>query len=307
MGNKKKCLVVGGGGFLGSALIIDLIKNNFDVVGFSRNAVPRNLRQYIESGELIWKEGDYANSEQIAEAIHGNDYIFHLACTSIPKTSNENIELDLKNNLIPSIRLIELATKAKIKKLIFYSSGGAIYGNQDVGVVSEGSSLQPISSYGIHKLAIEKYLSLYEFIGGLNYSVMRISNPYGPNQNSMKGQGVVGVYLEKIKNNEPIEIWGDGNIVRDYIHVQDVTDAAIRLISYEGSFRVFNIGSGIGVSINNLLEIIKKSTKKIVNVSYLETRAVDVKKNILDINLAKNELSWAPKKSLDLYIRTYLS
>jgi UDP-glucose 4-epimerase len=307
MRNKIKCLVVGGSGFLGSDLIIHLINNKFDVIGFCRNPIPENLRKFIGSGELTWKEGDYSNKEQIEEIINEIDYLFHLACDSVPKTSNENIKLDLKNNLIPSIQLIEMATAAKIKKFIFYSSGGAIYGNQGNKDLSENCTLQPISSYGIHKLTIEKYLSLYEYIGGLNYSIMRVGNPYGTNKNQKKGHGVVGVFLEKIKKNELIEIWGDGTIVRDYIHVQDIADAAIKIINYQGKFRVFNIGSGVGFSINDLLEIMIKNTKNLVKITYLDKRVVDVEKNILDITLAKKELGWKPNNSIDLYIKNYLN
>ena len=220
----------------------------------------------------------------------------------MPANSNLNPILDLEQNLLPTIKFLEAARDLGVKKIIFFSSGGTIYGDAGIYRVSETDQTNPICSYGIQKLAIEKYLYLFKKLYGLNYGILRISNPYGKNQNILKKQGFIQTVISNAMHAEPIEVWGDGSVVRDYLHAQDVAKAASDLIYYDGPHHIFNIGSGHGRSLNEIISIVESIIKKPLDVKYLSAREFDLPVNVLDISLAKRELNWVPKINLEQYI-----
>jgi UDP-glucose 4-epimerase len=201
--------------------------------------------------------------------------------------------------VISTLHLLQAAKKAGVKKVIFFSSGGTVYGVPQRIPISENHPTDPICSYGIQKLAIEKYLKLFHHLYGLDYAVMRMSNPYGERQRPLASQGAVAVFLYKAMLREPIEIWGDGSVTRDYVHVSDVAGVIPVLVRYSGKHKIFNIGSGKGTSLLELIKIAETITGDSIEVRFRPARPFDVPVNILDISLAKRALSWTPAVDLE--------
>jgi UDP-glucose 4-epimerase len=290
------CLILGGTGLLGGALLSALAQQGHSIKAISRNPPLSEENACLPCVEWIY--GDIADEKLMAQAVAGVDIIFHLLSTVGPELSNRDPIYDVNSNLINTLHLLELARHNKVKKIIFSSSGGAIYGFSKELPLIETHPTEPLSSYGIVKLAIEKYLQCYYLHYGLDYCVLRISNAYGGFLPLNKDYGAVNVFLEKILSNQLIEIWGDGNIVRDYIICDDVARAMLQAMDHHGNEKTFNIGGGTGTSLNKLIELIESITAKKARVNYLPARKLDVPINILDISLAKKHLNWAPKIDL---------
>jgi len=248
--------------------------------------------------------GDFANRDDLQDAVKKVDYIFHFIGTTLPQSSTQNPIYDIESNVIPTVQLLELARSAGVKKIIFSSSGGTVYGIPQKIPISEDHPTNPVSAYGISKLLIEKYLNLYFHLHALDYTVFRISNAYGGRQNPYASQGAVAVFLGNVLKGDPIPIWGDGNVVRDFVHIEDIVSACQRALEMNPSdHHVFNIGSGVGTSLNQLIEGFKKHVKKDVVVQYMKARRIDVPINILDIQLAREVLQWVPVISLEEGLR----
>jgi UDP-glucose 4-epimerase len=170
-----------------------------------------------------------------------------------------------------------------------------VYGIPRVLPIPELHETIPVCSYGIHKLTIERYLDLYHRLHGLEYCVLRMSNPFGERQRPDGAQGAVAVFLDRALRGERVEVWGDGSVIRDYIYVQDVARAFCQAIAYSGDPRIFNIGSGRGVSLNDLLAAIESLLGRPVTRHYLPGRPFDVPVNVLDISQAETHLDWRPE------------
>jgi len=291
-----KCLILGGGGFLGSHLSEALLAQGHAVRIFDRPNLLR-FRSFQSCENVEWFEGDFIDREHVAHAVSGCDVIFHLVSTTLPRSSNENPVYDVETNVIGTLQLLDAARKNKIRKLIFASSGGTIYGIPHEVPIKESHPTEPICSYGISKLAIEKYIHLFHQLHGMEYCVLRLANPFGERQRIAAAQGAVVAFLDKALRNEEIEIWGDGSVVRDYFHVSDAVAALTKAIEYEGSQRIFNIGSGIGYSLNDIIEATETLLGMAVKISYLPARAFDVPVSVLDISKAAEFLNWKPQVS----------
>ncbi len=289
------CVILGGGGFLGYHLCRALLAAGHHVRIFDRP----NLERFSlpdETGSLEWTEGDFVNQEDLAPAIAGCNIIYHLVGTTLPKSSNDNPVYDMETNVIGTLRLLDLA-KEKNKRIIFVSSGGTVYGIPEEVPIKESHPTNPICSYGIAKVTIERYLHLYHHLYSLDYSVFRLANPFGERQKVTAAQGVIAVFLHKALHDQPIEIWGDGTVVRDYLYVEDAIAPLVKAITYQGDCRIFNVGSGEGKSLNEVLSVIRALLGKQVICTYTPARAFDVPSNVLDISLASRLLNWTPKTS----------
>jgi UDP-glucose 4-epimerase len=291
-----RCLILGGGGFIGSHLCEELVAAGLRVRIFERPnvqiAVPRRLIEQVE-----WREGDFTNPVDVEAAIAGCDVIFHLISTTLPKTSNDNPIYDLQTNLVPTVQLLELLRSRPGRKVIFVSSGGTVYGRPSVIPIPETHPTQPLCAYGITKLASEKYLSLYRELYGVGSVVVRLSNPFGERQHPSSPQGAIAVFLHKAMVDETVEIWGDGEVVRDYLYVKDAARALVQAISYKGPHQVFNIGSNRGLSLNAVLREMEELLGRPIRKKYSAARNFDVSGNVLDTTLARGELGWAPATS----------
>jgi UDP-glucose 4-epimerase len=288
-----KAVVIGGNGFIGTHLIEFLIRDGVAVRAFDRYP-----SQFVQpKKEVEYVIGDLGNHGALSEIVEDADWVFHLAYTTIPKTSNEDPEYDVRSNLIDAVQLLQSCKDAGVKKVVFVSSGGTIYGVPQTVPILETHPTDPICSYGITKLAIEKYLHLFFHLYGLEYAITRISNPYGEGQNPNAKQGAIGVFLGKVARGEAIEIWGTGEVVRDYLHIDDAANALIKAARYKPATdgpRIFNIGSGQGHSLNEIVAEIKAVVDREVIVEHKPPRSLDVQANVLDTTLARTHLDWKP-------------
>lgn len=291
-------LLTGGTGFIGSHIVEALLAAHHQLkVLTSSSSTHPNIQPY--QGQLELLRGDFGNQQLMQQYLEGVDYLIHVAWTTVPKTATENPIYDAQSNLIGGLHLLEAAVAAGVKKVIFVSTGGALYGPPQYVPVDEQHPLHPISAYGTSKLALEHYLHFYYKNRGLDYTIFRIANAYGPRQNLTKNQGVIGIWLQKIKEQQPIEIWGDGSVVRDYIYVADVAQLLVQSLAYQGATKIFNVGSGKGYSLNDILEACQRVTQEQPVVQYLEGRAFDVPVNILSIEQVQEVLGWQPSTGLE--------
>lgn len=286
-------LVLGGGGFIGLNLCHALLEQGHQVRVLDREISDPGLAKDVD-----WQLGDFRDLSTLNRCIQGQDYVFHLISTTLPKTSNEDPVYDVESNLIGSLRILDVCRNNSVEKVVFLSSGGTVYGSLESVPVVESHPNRPISSYGITKLAIEKYLSLYKHLYGLPYTVFRLANPYGRYQRPLGAQGAVAVFLGRALRGEPIEIWGDGSVVRDYIYIADVVSALVAALDYDGPEEIFNLGSGRGVSLSQLVGAISDVADHPVQVVYKPARSLDVPVNVLDISRISASLGWAPRVDL---------
>lgn len=294
---QPRCLVLGGCGFIGSHLADALLDEGYAVRIFDKTKVDtRHIAHLGSSVEFV--EGDFANEADLGRALKGADYLFHLIGTTLPQTSTDNPVYDFESNVLSTLRLLDLAAKEKVKKLIYPSSGGTVYGIAQTLPITENHPTDPLCSYGIAKLTVEKYLEMYRLTRGLEYTCFRISNLYGERQNPRSIQGAIAVFLGLIQEGAPITIWGNGETIRDYLYVGDAVPTLIKALEIESPWRVFNLGSGRGTSLRELLDILKSATRQEVAVSYREGRRIDVPVNVLDSTRARKAFGFEPVTAL---------
>jgi UDP-glucose 4-epimerase len=290
-----KCLLLGGNGFIGRNLAISLINAGHTVYSADLN--------HIETphASLTHLTGDLAKPDFIDDCLKQGpfDFVFLLACTLIPSAGEEAFlrEQEFQRNL--GYALAERMFKFGSQTLVFFSSGGAIYGNNGLDFNHETAPLCPINYYGAAKKMLEEAIQTDALAHGIDYLILRPSNPYGIGQKLNAAQGLIAVTLGKVLRNEPIEIWGDGEVVRDYLHVTDLISAALALISQHTRNEVYNIGSGEGKSVNQILEVIQSLVVNKLDIRYGEGRAVDIKSSVLDIEKIKTAINWSPTVTLE--------
>ena len=292
-----KVTVFGGGGFIGSAICDRLLRDGHALRIFERPRVDP-YRAFAAGEDVEWVTGDLLSMHDLGAAIDGSDAVVHLVSTTLPKSSNDDPVYDVQTNLVASLQMLEAMRARDVRRIVFISSGGTVYGTPQRVPVDEAHPTEPQVSYGIVKLAIEKYLLMYQRLHGFRTRILRVANPYGERQRVATAQGAVGVFLHRALRNEPIEVWGDGSVVRDYIYVTDVAEAFAKALAYEGDQSVFNISSGQGVSLNELLAQLEGLLGRPVERRYLAGRSIDVPANVLDNSLARRELGWSPQVDL---------
>lgn len=293
-----KIAIFGGSGFIGSYLVDSLLLQGHEIRIFDRDI--EKFRK--PNSEVKYFIGDFGDNRIVNSALSGYDIAYHLISSTNPGSSNLDPIKDIQENLIHTIQFLQLCVRNKIKKVIFLSSGGAIYGNPKYVPIGEEHPLNPESSYGIHKLAVEKYLHFFYLNYGLDYTIVRPSNPYGPRQNPFAKQGLITVALQHLKQNDVLTIWGDGLIVRDYLFIDDLIDAIIRVTWAKSTNKIFNVGSGIGYSINDLIEIIEKVVGKNLAIEYMNSRSCDPTIAILDYKTINIETGWTPTTDIRIGI-----
>lgn len=288
-----KAIVFGGEGFIGSRLVQALVDAGHECTIVDRQPHDRLSSGPIQDGVTVCY-GDFTDRKVVRTALGAGDTVFHLISTTLPKSSNEHPIYDVTTNVSGTIALLEESLRAGVRKVVFVSSGGTVYGVPRSVPIDESHATDPICSYGITKLAIEKYLHLFYVLHGLDYCVLRVSNPYGPGQRAGKGQGAIGTFIDRALNDETIEIWGDGGVVRDYVHVDDVASALVMAGKYNGIDKVFNVGSGHGHSLNDILEHLAAIHGKALRVNRGVQRDFDVPVNVLSVARAQQALGWRP-------------
>ena len=286
-------LVVGGGGFIGSHVVDSLIKRGAKVRVFDRQA--EKYRAAVTG--VDYRFGNYLDRMALIDAMSGVDAVIHLVSTTMPGTANLDPRADVEGNLVGSISLIEAMLSLNIRRIVYLSSGGTVYGIPDQVPIPETHPLRPINSYGIVKVAIEHYLEMYRRTHGISPVILRASNPYGPRQAHTGVQGVISTFLRRAQDQEPIEVWGDGSVQRDFIHVGDLGELCAQAVDsdIEG---VFNAGSGQGVSINEIIALVTDVSGRSIEARYKSGRMIDVPRSVLDVTLAQSTFGWVAKTAL---------
>jgi UDP-glucose 4-epimerase len=255
-------------------------------------------RKFNKEERIEWITGDFSSTKDVSDALQGVEAVLHLVSSTLPKNSNDAPIYDVQSNIVATLQMLEAMVANKVGKIVFISSGGTVYGDPVYLPIDEKHPTNPLVSYGITKLAIEKYLQVFERMHGIKAVTLRVANPYGERQRVETAQGAVGVFLHHALKGIPIDIWGDGSVTRDYIHVSDVAEAFVKAVEYTGKKNVFNISSGVGTSLNELLGMLENALGKPIERRYLPGRPFDVPVNVLSNDLAREELKWAPVTSM---------
>ena len=288
-----KCIIFGGGGFIGSAIADKLLLDGHEIRIFERPRI-EPYRKFEAHERVEWVTGDLLSIHDVSEAIGGADVVFHLVSSTLPKSSNDDPIYDVQTNLVGTLQMLNVMVAHKIPRIIFISSGGTVYGTPMYLPIDERHPTEPQVSYGITKLAIEKYLLMYERLHGIKSIILRVANPYGERQRMETAQGAVGVFIHRALNRMPIDIWGDGSVTRDYLYIGDVAEAFVKAVDYSGPASVFNVSSGAGTSLNQLIDLLEDVLGMTITRHYLPGRAFDVPVSVLDNRLAFQEMGWKP-------------
>lgn len=288
-------LVTGGNGFIGTNLVDTLLSSGWNVT-----VLDIFERRYDTAPKGVhFIQGSVSDEYHLREALLGVDVVFHLAWSSIHEVSIRDPIADVHNNLIPAIRLLNVCCIEKVKRVVFLSSGGTIYGIVDKLPVPVTHPRRPISSYGITKLAVEEYLRMYYHLHDLEYVILRPSVPFGPRQNPFGRQGAPSVFLYRIAYGMPLTIWGDGSSTRDYVYINDLTrvmlSAAVKPLDAQ---RIFNVGGIELISLNDLIQVIETVVQKKAQINYVSSRPFDAPHIQLDLKQTYEILGWQPKYSL---------
>ena len=282
-----RCVVLGGGGFIGTNLRLALMNAGADVIGFGRTP-----RFAVNAGQ--WVDGDFDDSTAIAAAVRGADRVFHLLGAADPGQSNLDPVLDARVHVPASLAVLEACRNADVGKLVFLSSGGTVYRSGLALPIAEDAPCDPISAYGIGKLTIEKYCALFQRLYGLDTVILRIANPFGPYQSPQRGQGFVAKLMHRAMNRQTIDLWGDGSAIRDFLFVDDVVTAKLAAADRPGVLGPINIGSGVGRSLRDVIADVEQVLGHPVGINYQVGRAADTPANVLDIRRAADLLDWRP-------------
>ena len=290
-----RALVTGGNGFMGSHLVEGLSAEGWEVVVVDRGTNP----YFTPAPEVRVVRETISNRGAMREALAGVDVVFHLAWSGVHVSSNQDLRSHVEANLLPSLSLFDVCLEVGVPRVVFVSSGGTVYGKAEELPISEEHATHPINAYGVTKLAVEHYLALYRHLWQLEPVILRPSVAYGERQDPAGLQGAVAVFLGRLLKGEPIVVWGDGGAVRDYFHVSDLVRACLRAATRPVAGEIFNISGGRGVSLRELLELIRRVTGRQPEVRYEEARRFDVPELVLDLGKARELLDWQPRIALE--------
>lgn len=290
-----RVLIVGAAGFIGDAVANALVDAGVEVrLADTRRRLDRRDAPSL-GGEI--RQFDFSIQDASDDLLDGVDALIHLGCTTNPARSMADMAFDANSNIGPSIRLFESAARAGIERVIFASSGGTVYGAPGHSLVTEQSPTSPISAYGVSKLAIERYLAICPGICGVS---LRIANPYGAGQLRGSAVGVIARYLQAVSRGQALEVWGTGSVIRDYIAIGDVAQAFVAAVLNRDMVPgPYNVGSGEGRSLDEIIARIFATSGRRVPVEYQEARGYDVPAIILDSDLFRRQTGWSPRTGLD--------
>jgi len=299
----ERCLVLGGKGFIGEYLVDTLKKSK----KYEITVADKKIEKEFVSNGVKYVPIVFDEKTDFSLYLRDIDLVIHLISTIFPDDNIMDLENGITENVFPTINLLRSMVKEKSKKIIFLSSGGTVYGNHNSDPIKEGENGFPISCYGIMKQLLERYIYLFYHYYGLDYRIIRLGNPYSIKNFEGRKQGLLPILINKLKKGEIIQIWGDGENIRDYIHIDDATDAILKIIEYKGKDKIFNVGNGKGYSINYIIKLLS-SLMNIgkPKIEYISERKCDVRTNILNIELLDKRIHFRPKYSLEEGIENIL-
>lgn len=286
-----RALVSGAAGFIGTHLVMALTKTGVEVVMVDRkegSRPPKDCNARFVAADLI-------DQTAICSALDGVDVVYHLAWSGLPRTSNENPNAHIALSLAPTLALLEACVKSSIKRIVFLSSGGAVYGQAIELPMTEEHPTRPLSVYGVTKLAAESYLEFYWRLYNLDYVILRPSVPYGESQNTSRGQGAVSAFLHSAIKREPITLWGGRGITRDFFYVGDLAKACLAAANESVKRGVYNIGGGKAITLGQLIDFIEELTNTKLIVINEPPRSFEPPSVLLDITKARRCLGWEPE------------
>ena len=294
--NQRTALVTGGAGFIGSHLVDALVARGDSVAVIDDMSSGKSgyLNPAAELYEMDIRDDDAAN---IIDSVRP-DVVFHVAAQISVSVSAREPKFDAETNILGSLNILDAMNAVGAPKMVFVSTGGAMYGEPEILPAPETLPAHPAAPYGASKLAVENYLSVYKGLRGIDYSIIRPANVYGPRQDPHGEAGVVAIFTRAMLAGQPVRIFGDGTDERDYVHVEDVVDALIRAADCPGT-GPYNIGSGRGTSVNDIAAMLAALTGYTDEPQFLPPRPGDLKRISLDASLAKKELGWSPTTSLN--------
>ena len=292
----KKILLIGGAGFLGNSISEKLRSSKYRLIVADTRSRIEKYATHVADVDYI--ELDWPCTKPLKN-LKNIDTAIHLYWSTNPNSSMRNIAYDAQSNLIGAIELLENLKRSKLKRFIFMSSGGTVYGNCSVPLIPETQPSRPISPYGITKTACESYVDLYALQGGFNGINIRLGNPYGLYQLQGTPTGVIANFIRKAENQESILLYGDGETIRDFIHVDDVTRCIENMINHPTLSGTYNLGSGVGKSVNDIIQLISTHSNYSLDIQYRECRRSDVRSVVLDISKLKRDLKFSPEITLE--------
>ena len=228
--------------------------------------------------------------------------VFHLAAQASVPNSVADPAGDAEINILGTINLLERCRNAGVRRVVYSSTGGALYGEPEQFPCTEEHPVRPLSPYGLSKYVAERYVEIYRQLYGLEYAILRYANVYGPRQDPFGEAGVVSIFGQRMVNGEDLIVFGDGTQERDFVYVEDVARANLLTLE-RGSGQALNIGCGVGTSVNDLVARLREATGYEKKPTYTEPRAGDVYRIALDASKARRELGWEPKVSLEEGLR----
>jgi UDP-glucose 4-epimerase len=288
-------LVVGGAGFIGSHFVRLLhTRGNRNVIVSGRSPKPR----FALPDDVQYVQGDAADAPFVESLLDRCDEVVDLAYATVPKTSFDDPVHDVLVNLPASVSLLRQASRAKMRRVLLVSSGGTVYGNAAYLPIDESHPTNPVSPYGITKLALEKYALLFHRLEGLPVVIVRPGNPYGPNQLGNLGQGFVGAALFATLRRQPVSLFGERGTIRDYVFVEDVAEGLLAALDFGHPGEVYNIGTGLGIdnrAVLDVLDSVARPSGFSVDVDVGPSRAFDVAANVLSSARLTYVSGWRPK------------
>lgn len=310
---KTKTLILGAAGFIGTNIALRLLQEDKSLILFDREEAvyPEQIQRAESEQKCRLVKASFTEMQKdewlnLIPELDEVETVYHLISTTCPTNSNQNVERELEENVISTVRLLDACVSAKVSKVVFLSSGGTVYGKEHRGLCKEDDDAFPITAYGMQKLFIEKMLYLYKQMYGLDYRIIRLANPYGPYQKPNGVQGAVTTFLWRAIHNEKITVYGDGSVVRDYIYIDDAVEGILKIVRENGKNVLYNLGSGKGYSLIDVIECLSKVLDKELPVEFIEGRAVDVPVNILDISRFEQDLGKFEPISLEEGIQRLL-
>jgi UDP-glucose 4-epimerase len=292
---------LGANGFIGSHLVDALVEQGDTVRAFGRQ---EEQPAYSESKQVEPLIGDFLNSTDLKTALVGIDVVYHLISTTTPAASDDNPTVDIDTNVRMGVELFKLCVEAGVKRVFFASTGGAIYGENPHPPYSETDATNPVSPYAISKLTLENYLRYFRRKHDLRSVALRISNPYGERQPLHRKQGVIPIFLENIAQDKPLTVLGNGSMVRDYVYVKDVAHMIVKLSHGNPKHEVYNIGSGVGMTVNEIVAMAEQVSGKTANIIHQPAPPTFTHTAVLNTSRFVDEFGALPLTNLEDGMRT---
>jgi len=295
-----RIVVVGGNGFIGSSFADYMRKEDFTIISCDF-VKPCNKNKHVTYVFMKEETMDFYRN-----LLKKDDVVIILKWRGVPANFMDTGRQLVENNIVGTMLLIEACVEKEVRKIIFASSGGAIYGNSSRFPITEEEATEPISLYAVQKLMVEDYLNYVARSYGMNTIILRIANPFGPNQKPFTGQGIVATFLACNILGKQAEIYGNGNYIRDYLYIDDLSECILQCCKQEMKYGIYNVGSGVGISIFEICAMIELLTGRKMYYNQHPIGRGQVENNVLDCSKIKQEIGWKSCTSMESGIRKML-